>query len=286
MPHIRNDLFQQSNEEPHDEVSQMMVECKNLAREIKRDRPNRRSLPAGLYRTFPTRQVIDQLVQLYFTTTETCYPILHYPTFMTEYRANIDALEGANGSFLVELLLLMSVTGMMYSDDDVRQELGSRTPTWLHISQTWLSAPMEKDRLTIKGIQVHCLLLLARQVNRIGADIVWISAGSLIRMAMQMGLHQDPNHIGDMSTGQKELRRQLWYTILEMNVQAARLGNDTYDNSCGLQHTPAVWPELRHQFKNKARSVGTNTHHCSASTILSALIGRISLSQNTSRHCH
>lgn len=221
MPHIRNDLFQQSNEEPHDEVSQMMVECKNLAREIKRDRPNRRSLPAGLYRTFPTRQVIDQLVQLYFTTTETCYPILHYPTFMTEYRANIDALEGANGSFLVELLLLMSVTGMMYSDDDVRQELGSRTPTWLHISQTWLSAPMEKDRLTIKGIQVHCLLLLARQVNRIGADIVWISAGSLIRMAMQMGLHQDPNHIGDMSTGQKELRRQLWYTILEMNVQAA-----------------------------------------------------------------
>lgn len=198
-----------------------MAECKELAREIKRDRPNRRSLPAGLYRTLPTRQIIDELVQLYFTTTETCYPILHYPTFMMEYLACIDALEGATGSFLVELLLLLSVTGMMHSNDDVRQELSSKIPTWLHISQTWLSAPMEKDRLTIKGIQVHCLLLLARQVNRVGADIVWISAGSLIRMAMQMGLHQDPDHLGDMSPGQKDIRRQLWYTILEMNVQAA-----------------------------------------------------------------
>ncbi|KAJ6018311.1 transcriptional regulator family: Fungal Specific TF [Penicillium sp. IBT 35674x] len=221
MFQLKNGVFQQDNDKPYDEVSQKMAECKELAREIKKDRLNRRSLPAGLYRTFPTRQVIDELVQLYFTTTETCYPILHYPTFMTEYAACIDALEGAKGSFLVELLLLMSVTGMMHSDDDVRQELGSKTPTWLHISQTWLSAPMEKDRLTIKGIQVYCLLLLARQVNRVGADIVWISAGSLIRMAMHMGLHQDPDHLGDMSTGQKELRRKLWYTILEMDVQAA-----------------------------------------------------------------
>ncbi|KAJ5893193.1 transcriptional regulator family: Fungal Specific TF [Penicillium tannophilum] len=221
MSQFKDGLFQQDSGEPYDEVSRMMAECKELAREIKKDRPNRQSLPAGLYRTFPTRQVIDELVQLYFSTTETCYPILHYPTFMSEYVACIDALEGAKGSFLVELLLLMSVTGMMHSDDDVRQELGSKTPTWLHISQTWLSAPMEKDRLSIKGIQVHCLLLLARQVNRVGADIVWISAGSLIRMAMQMGLHQDPDHLGDMSTGQKEIRRQLWYTILEMDVQAA-----------------------------------------------------------------
>ncbi|KAJ5631925.1 transcriptional regulator family: Fungal Specific TF [Penicillium longicatenatum] len=221
MSHYKNGLFQQANHDSEDEVSKMMGQCKELAREIKRDRPNRRCLPAGLYRTFPRRQVIDELVQLYFTTTETCYPILHYPTFMMEYLACIDDLEGAKGSFLVELLLLMSVTGMMHNDAGVREELCSKTPTWLHISQTWLSAPMEKDRLTIKGIQVHCLLLLARQVNRVGADIVWISVGSLIRMAMQMGLHQDPDHLGDMSAGQKEIRRQLWYTILEMNVQAA-----------------------------------------------------------------
>lgn len=40
-------------------------------------------------------------------------------------------------------------------------------------------------------------------------------------MAIQMGLHQDPDHLGGMALLQKEIRRRLWYTILEMNVQAA-----------------------------------------------------------------
>lgn len=72
-------------------------------------------------------------------------------------------LENARSSLLVELLLVMCVTGPMHSDEKVCKELAAKIPTWLHVSQTWLSAPMEKDRLTIKGIQIHCLLLLARQ---------------------------------------------------------------------------------------------------------------------------
>jgi hypothetical protein len=40
-------------------------------------------------------------------------------------------------------------------------------------------------------------------------------------MAMQMGLHQDPSNLGETSVLQKEVRRRLWYTILELNVQAA-----------------------------------------------------------------
>lgn len=35
---------------------------------------------------------------------------------------------------------------------------------------------------------------------------------------MQMGLHQDPDLLGVLSALQKEMRRRLWYTILEINV--------------------------------------------------------------------
>lgn len=38
---------------------------------------------------------------------------------------------------------------------------------------------------------------------------------------MQMGLHQDPDRLGNMPVELKEVRRRLWYTILEMNIQAA-----------------------------------------------------------------
>ncbi|KAJ5798984.1 uncharacterized protein N7503_006489 [Penicillium pulvis] len=115
----------------------------------------------------------------------------------------------------------MSVMGILHANTTTRDEFAAKSRDWIHIAQTWLSAPLEKDRLTCNGIQIHCLLLLARQVTRLGADLVWISAGSLMRMAMQMGLHQDPNCMEEMSLHEKEIRRRLWYTILEMNVQAA-----------------------------------------------------------------
>ncbi|KAJ5370597.1 uncharacterized protein N7496_006689 [Penicillium cataractarum] len=115
----------------------------------------------------------------------------------------------------------MSVTGVLHSDAKTRDELAAKSREWIQTAQTWLSAPLEKNRLTWNGIQIHCLLLLARQVTRLGPDLIWISAGSLIRMAMQMGLHLDPNCMEEMSLQEKEIRRRLWYTILEMNVQAA-----------------------------------------------------------------
>lgn len=198
-----------------------MAKCKELAREIKKQRPYRRSLPAEIHRSFPERQVIDDLVQLYFATFESCYRILHRSSFQADYERYIDHLESARSSFIVELLLIISAAGPLHSHDDTRRELAEKSISWIYIAQTWLSAPLEKDRLTLKGIQINCLLLLSRQVNRIGADLVWVSAGSLMRMAMQMGLHQDPNYLGDMDFRQKEIRRRLWYTILEMNIQAA-----------------------------------------------------------------
>jgi hypothetical protein len=76
-----------------------------------------------------------------------------------------------------------------------------------------------KDRLNITCIQIYCLTILAREVFAIGGDLVWISMGSLVNRAMQMGLHRDPKHLPPMPVLQVELRRRLWVTILEMLVQ-------------------------------------------------------------------
>ncbi|KAL4894751.1 hypothetical protein BDV59DRAFT_163801 [Aspergillus ambiguus] len=204
-----------------DMAAQTVTECKQLARDAKRQRPSRKCLPPDIFRSFPDVAVMDDLVRLYFATFESCYRILHYPSFIEEYHRSKNDLKHANSSFIVELILIMSATGVMHADANIRDDITAKSRDWIQIAQTWLSAPLEKDRLTWKGIQIHCLLLLARQVTRLGADLVWISAGSLMRMAMQMGLHMDPNHMAQMSLQEKEIRRRLWYTILEMNVQAA-----------------------------------------------------------------
>jgi hypothetical protein len=92
---------------------------------------------------------------------------------------------------------------------------------WIYAAQTWLSGPLEKDRLDISGLQVYCLSILARQIFSIGGDTIWISIGSLVHSAMQLGLHRDHKQLPAISVLQAEVRRRLWYTILEFVVQAS-----------------------------------------------------------------
>ncbi|EED15716.1 C6 transcription factor, putative [Talaromyces stipitatus ATCC 10500] len=214
-------VFQRSNYDPTDDIAKAFNNCKQLARDLKRQRPSRRRLPAAIYLSFPDPQVMEELIRLYFNMFESCYRIIYQPSFIMEYRRCVNQLEIADSSFLLQLILVMTAAGRLHGDITIRNDIAAKAQTWIHIAQTWISAPLEKDRLTLKSIQVQCLLLLCRQIYQVGADLVWISAGSLIRMAMHMGLHQDPNNLEDMNELQKQIRRRLWYTILEMNVQAA-----------------------------------------------------------------
>ncbi|PKX91239.1 putative C6 transcription factor [Aspergillus novofumigatus IBT 16806] len=204
-----------------EQISEAIAKCKQLARDIKKQLPSRSPLPTSIHQLLPGRPVLDELVQLYFDTFETCYRILHTKLFRAEYESYLRDPDAATTPFKVKLLLVMAIAAPLHGDAQAYNDLAAKARTSIQVAQGWLSAPFEKDRLTLDGIQIHCLLLLARQVNRVGADLAWISAGSLIRIAMQMGLHQDPSNLGESSVLQGELRRRLWYTILELNVQAA-----------------------------------------------------------------
>ena len=92
---------------------------------------------------------------------------------------------------------------------------------WIYLAQAWLSAPFHKSRLSYTALQLHCLILLARQTNYVGPELVWISAGTLVRMATHMGLHRDPTNYPKMSSFHVELRRRLWAVTLEMALQSS-----------------------------------------------------------------
>ncbi|RYP42685.1 hypothetical protein DL767_000054 [Monosporascus sp. MG133] len=86
---------------------------------------------------------------------------------------------------------------------------------WVFAAQTWLSGPLEKDRLNIAGQQIYCLTILARQIFSVDGDLVWLSKGSLVNEAMQMGLYRDPECLPAVPVLQAELRRRLWATIVD-----------------------------------------------------------------------
>ncbi len=149
--------------------------------------------------------------------------IFHAPTFQTEYRQYWDHPEGATPDLRHKILLVIGIGSSLYPHKDATaaQNNMSLLHQWIYAAQTWLSGPLEKDRLDIVGLQIYCLTVLARQIFSIGGDTVWISMGSLVSRAMQIGLHRDPKHLPPMSVLQAEIRRRLWATILELVVQSS-----------------------------------------------------------------
>lgn len=158
----------------------------------------------------------DNMVNLYFWSFESTHRILHEPTFRTDYERFWSDPENVTTDLELRVLLVISIGASLEKQSDISVFHQS-----VYAAQAWLSGPIEKDRLSIIGVQIHCLTILARQVFSIGGDLVWMSMGALMHTAMQIGLHRDPKYLPRMNLLQAEVHRRLWATILELAVQSA-----------------------------------------------------------------
>lgn len=203
-----------------DENSQALAHmhrCKVLARAIKAQRAP--SWPCPLTLDLPTRELADVLVDRYLQTTETVYRIVHIPTFKDQYKSLWDTAGAKRDrSFIVQLKLILALGAVSYDDNFTLRRQAVR---WIYEAQTFLSEPIFKPRLRIHILQAQILLVLAKELVDISGDSNWISAGSLIRTAITMGLHRDPLHLPKMEPLAVEMRRRLWSTILEISLQAS-----------------------------------------------------------------
>ncbi|PYI04091.1 hypothetical protein BO78DRAFT_373845 [Aspergillus sclerotiicarbonarius CBS 121057] len=186
--------------------------CKSLARVIKA----RRAPPWPLPPTpdVPLKEVADILVENYLRTSESIYRILHVPTFRRDYGA-LWVSATPNTTFLILLKLVLAIGATTY---DQQFSLRSAAIRWVYEAQTWVSEPKFKSRLDIQSLQISLLLLVAQERLGVG-ELIWISAGALLRKAIHMGLHRDPIHIPQgRATFVAEMRRRLWNTILELSL--------------------------------------------------------------------
>ncbi|KAF4454685.1 hypothetical protein F53441_2763 [Fusarium austroafricanum] len=193
------------------------IKCKSLSRTIKKHRLRPVSTDK-LGETIPERELADQLVYAYFGNFEGVIRILHRPTFLAEYERYWQNPDAASQVFVMQLQLCMAIGATLH--DDIFS-LRSASFQWVHEVQIWLMLPPEKHRMTIAGIQIMCMLIIAKACCAVGQDLTWVSAGSLVRQAMYMGLHRDPKHLGNLSVYRSEIRRRLWATILELNLQCS-----------------------------------------------------------------
>lgn len=203
------------------ETAGLLRDCKIRARAWKASRPSRCLSQSNFSLPLPPRERADVLATLYFRTLESSHRILHGPTFWEVYETVWREPDGTciDRRLLVCLVILL---GSAFSSPCGHgAEPDTSAASIIHMAETWLAGPLDKDRLTIPGLQVYCLVILARQIFSIGGDMTWVASGSLVHRAMQMGLHRDPDHLPRMTLLDSEIRRRLWATILEFVVQSS-----------------------------------------------------------------
>ncbi|KAG4438822.1 hypothetical protein IFR05_005713 [Cadophora sp. M221] len=203
------------------EIGELLQKCKNISRALKVGRPSRGLSTHDFTMVPPAREMADAMANLYFSSFESTHRILHIPTFWTEYQKYWDNPNGIWVALRLKILLVIGIGYSLHDRGNIDAGFRNIVHQWIHSATMWLAGPLEKDRLNMTGLQVHCLAILARQIFSFGGDLVWISTGSLVHTAMQIGLHRDPSNLPPMSVLQAELRRRLWATILELVMQAS-----------------------------------------------------------------
>ena len=176
----------------------------------------------------PERKDVHIQVALYFQTWETTYRILHEPSFWREYSSFWEQRPGDHSqvSFAVILLLIVAITKCLNPKDDVfmgdttadRQEASNL----IEICENWIHRQTRK-RLTLLFFQLQCLALLAKRVNCVKLKQDWVSSGDLVRLALASGMHRDPSLLGNgkISEFEKEMKKRLWVTVMELELQSS-----------------------------------------------------------------
>ncbi|KAL4901038.1 hypothetical protein BDW74DRAFT_187898 [Aspergillus multicolor] len=184
----------------------------------------KQGMPASLKEMLPPRNITDELLNLYLTTFETTYRVLHIPSFLKEYEAYWADPEGADTAFVAKLLALMAAASCFIGSSTTvngSDTLHDVAVTWMLGIQSWVGSLFMGATAKFDIMQIQCLLIIARQALAVDGDVVWLTSGSLIHSATIMGMHRNPTRFPKMTPFWAEMRRRLWATVLELDLQAS-----------------------------------------------------------------
>lgn len=173
----------------------------------------------------PIRPVVENLVNCYFSYVGRMHHILHMPSF----RAQLNELWGdaidIPCHFIVQLLLVMASVWSVNTPSPLTAsgtKILSHTiaTDWIRWSEAWLfHANIKRPNLIV--LQVRCLLIMAKEANYTQKNQAWSSAGTLVKLAMSAGCHRELPLDTKMSVFNREMRRRIWATVLELDLQAS-----------------------------------------------------------------
>ena len=195
------------------------------SQDLSADRPEATILMSMISR-LPEREVCKNLVDLYFDNFETCFRILHRPTFIKaceQFRTVHDVGLSESDATLPSLLAVLSISSTLNTlpDCDVFQTGGFDG----HLSvpqlvEVWLTNTPSESKYSVSVLQVRTLMTVFQLSQTTNMGDLWVKTGELIRHGMIAGLNC-PNR--EKIPFEVEIEMRLWTTIVELDLFASLL---------------------------------------------------------------
>ena len=175
----------------------------------------------------PAKEDVDALISVYLNQFEQVHRIVHIPTFRKEY-AHFWEPDSRNryAAFNALVLAMMAVASCVHTRNDLKfvgmmSNARRWAEKWIWAIDQWQSKQSQKHRRLIH-YQIECLIYLGKRVNTIKKKRFWTNSGALIQDAIAVGLHREPSHMGGkIDVFNQEMRRRIWATVQEFNMQAS-----------------------------------------------------------------
>ncbi len=165
----------------------------------------------------PSRADADRLVDTYLRLFQAYYRVVHTASFLRDYARLWDAdpaVAGAGPPTLLAQVLSMCATAMT-----IVPVAGPSPATIIEAVRLHLFQQDPRLQMTLGHLQATLLMLVAGDVHWIKIDRSWIAAGMLVRNAVSAGLHREPADFSRVAPFYAEMRRSLWYAVLEYDLQ-------------------------------------------------------------------
>ncbi|KAJ5771357.1 transcriptional regulator family: Fungal Specific TF [Penicillium nucicola] len=178
-----------------------------------------------LKKMIPVKPIMDTLVQTYIDKFEITHRVLNISAFNADYNRHWANPLCTPAACLVRLLLVAAAATSFHPeiciDYSSQSTIHDHALDWLGAAESWLNSSTNQPPQSCDALATHCLLLIAKRANYIQEDSFWTNTGALVRWAMAAGYHRESSPTARISPYFREIRRRLWMTIVELDIQAS-----------------------------------------------------------------
>ncbi|KAF4341809.1 hypothetical protein FBEOM_4266 [Fusarium beomiforme] len=132
---------------------------------------------------------------------------------------------GTLASFIVQMLLVAATAANCHPEVCIdifsQKTVHDHVIEWIEASEAWLNSPANQPPRSWDILASQCLLLIAKRANYIKEGSFWTYTGTLVRWAMAAGYHREVVSATRISPFWREMRRRLWATIIELDLQVS-----------------------------------------------------------------